>query len=289
MQVGGAPVEEGVVMDHMYVGFDFIETMGIQLVAGRSLKQSISTDSMGVLLNESALRMLAIEEPLGKQLLRQTNGRTYTIVGIVEDFHFESLREEIGPLAVFGPDPFYSNRPRQLFVARVQTADITAVLANVEDTWKAFAGQQPLRYSFLNQDFDELYQSEREIERLFGIFSALALLIACLGLFGLASFTAEQRTKEIGVRKVLGATVPGIVWLLSKDFTKPILLAFLIAAPVSYLVMGTWLQDSAYRTSVGITTLVSVGVLVLLIALLSVSYQAIRAGMANPVDSLQYE
>ena len=288
-RVAGAPANDGIVMARMYVGFDYVETLEMEVAVGRSLSQAFATDSMGMLLSESAVKALRVDDPIGKQLIRQGNNRTYTIVGVVKDFHFASLRQEINPVGIFGPDPFYSNRPRQLFVARIRTDNLTETLTDLEALWEAFMPEQPLRYSFLDQDFDALYRTEQTTGRLFGVFTGLAVLIACLGLFGLASFTAEQRVKEIGVRKVLGASVSSLVWLLSKDFAKPVLLAFVLAAPLGYLVMKAWLNDFAYRIEISWRIFLITGLAALVIALATVSYQAIKAALANPVESLRYE
>lgn len=289
LRLEDAPPEEEVVMAWMYAGFDFVETLGLEVVAGRSLSHAFASDSTGALLNESAVQALGIDDPIGKQLVTRGNTLRYTITGVVKDFHFESLRQEITPMVIFGPDPFYSNRPRELFVARLRTDNLAETLADLQATWKAFFPVQPFRYSFLDQGFDALYRAEQTTGRLFGIFTGLALLIACLGLFGLASFTAVQRVKEIGVRKVLGASVSSIVWLLSKDFAKPVLLAFILAAPLSYFMMQGWLNDFAYRVDLSWGIFLIVGLAAFGVALLTVSYQAVKAAFTNPVESLRYE
>ncbi|MGH7497213.1 MAG: ABC transporter permease, partial [bacterium] len=170
-----------------------------------------------------------------------------------------------------------------------QPSHLLASLARLEEKWRAVEPNLPFDYSFLDAGFDQMYRAEQHLGRVFGTFSFLAIFIACLGLFGLASFTAEQRTKEIGVRKVLGATVSGIVLMISKDFTKLVLIAIVVATPIAYYLMNRWLQDFAYRTEVGGWVIASAGGLALVIALATVSTQAIKAALANPVEALRYE
>ena len=179
-------------------------------------------------------------------------------------------------------------RPVYLSV-RIGSSNIKSTVNYINEQWNGFTNSKPFEYSFLDEDFNKLYQSEELTGRLFSIFSIIAIFIASLGLFGLASFTAQQRTKEIGVRKILGATVAGIVTLLSKDFLKLVALSTLIAWPIAYYVMSLWLQDFAYRVDIGFDTLVSASIFSLLIAILTVSFQAFKAAIANPVDSLKYE
>jgi len=283
-----APDDALVSLQYTYTGFDFAETLGIDLVAGRSLSREYATDSLAVLLNESAVARLGLDEPVGKRLV-WPNESTYTIIGVVEDFHTASFRQEIGPVVLLGPDPRNTNRPNLLVSARIEMDDLPRTLAAAEITWKAFAPTQPFRYTFLDQDFAALYRSEHITGRIFSGFAMLAVLIACFGLFGLAAFTATQRTKEIGIRKVLGATVPGIVLLLSREFLKLVGIAFVIAIPVAYFLMAQWLDNFAYRVDMGIGLFLFTGGLALVIALATVSYQSIRAALADPVQSLRYE
>jgi putative ABC transport system permease protein len=203
---------------------------------------------------------------------------------VLKDFHFASLHQEIGSLTVRffeGPLPFIA--------VRIRPDDIPGALAFIEEKWRAFAPDQPFEYSFLDQDFDALYQAEQSLGKIFVVFAVFAIFIACLGLFGLASFTAEQRTKEIGVRKVLGASVPQLVVLLSKEFTVLVVIAFVVAAPVTFFAMRDWLGAFAYHADISVGIFLMAGVLALVIAWLTVSYQSIKASIANPVDSLRYE
>jgi putative ABC transport system permease protein len=235
-------------------------------------------------LNEAAIQKMAMMDPIGQRLTFLGPRQTMPIIGVMKDFNTASLHQEIGPLAItLGrfPMPFVS--------VRIRPNDVPSTLAYLEQTWNRFLPGQPFEYSFLDQDFNDLYQADQRLGQIFTIFAGLAILIACLGLFGLASFTTQQRTKEIGVRKALGASVPGIVVLLSKEFTKLVLIAFVIAAPVAYFAMQKWLEDFAYRTSIGALTFAAAGIIALLIAWLTVSYQSIRAASIDPVKALRYE
>ena len=284
----GTAEDDRVLMPYTYASFDFVETLGLELVSGRSLSRTTPGDSLGVILNETAVARLGLEHPIGTRLI-WPNESTYTIVGVVKDFHFASLHETIGPFALLGPDPCNTNRPNLLITARLRTDDLPAALAFLRRTWGAFAPQQPFSYSFLDADLDALYRAEARTARLLGLFTLLAIGIACLGLFGLASFTAQQRTKEIGVRKVLGASVGSVVALLSTDFLKLIGLAFLVAAPLAYFGMERWLDDFAYRIEMSWQTFLIAGLAALGVALVTVSYQSIKAALVDPVKSLRYE
>jgi putative ABC transport system permease protein len=205
------------------------------------------------------------------------------VIGVVEDFHFESLRENIGPLVMF----LGENRGNISF--RLKTRDIPSAIGLLEREWKQFLPNQPFEYSFLDERFERMYQSELKIGKIFTVFALLAIFIGCLGLFGLAAFTAEQKTKEIGIRKVLGASSLRIIRLLLREFVILVSVANLIAWPIAYLVMKSWLTDFAYRTSPHILIFVSAGVLTLVVSLFTVGAQAVKAALADPVRSLRYE
>jgi putative ABC transport system permease protein len=292
----GAPESEIRTMSFIGIDEDFLATFGVDLMAGRNFLPEVATDSAAILLNEAAAQMFGGEAVVGKRLqipLSQSPGDAPAppfqglIIGIVKDFHFRSLYEKIDPL-VLG----HCNNPFQLidyFTLKIDGRDIPATLAAAQRINERFDPSHPFEYNFLDARLKDFYVADQKVGRLFGIAAALAILIACLGLFGLASYTAEQRTKEIGVRKVLGASAPHIVLLLSKDIAKLMLIAFIIASPLAYYAMNKWLQDFAYKIDVGWSTFGLAGILTLAIALLTVSYQAIKAALANPVDSLRYE
>ena len=205
------------------------------------------------------------------------------MIGVVEDFHFESLRDNIGPLC------FQLRKSDGCVTFRFETRNASEVIAALETTWKKLAPGSPFRYSFLDQDFGRMYASEQKLGEIFSIFALLAIFIACLGLFALTAFTAEQRTKEIGIRKALGATVNSIVLLLSRDFGKLIMIAFVLAIPFAAYAVNQWLSGYAYKTDIGIGVYLASGGITLVVALATMSYQSVRAARANPVESLRSE
>ena len=272
-------------MFHIYgVDADFLSTLGIQLKAGRGFSELRGTDAeRAALLNETAVRKLGWRDPIGKEIVFG-GGEERTVVGVVEDFHLASMREAIEPVLIVPPVWGVSH-----VVLAIRPGHAREALDAMRETWDAFEPTYPLDYVFLDDAFARLYEEERRTSIVFAVFFALAIGIACLGLFGLAAYAAEQRTKEIGIRKVLGASVGSIAALLSKDFLWLVLVAFAVAAPVAYLALQEWLADFAYRIDLGPGLFLLTGVLVLLIALLTVSYQAIRAATADPVKSLRSE
>jgi putative ABC transport system permease protein len=265
---------------------DFLETYGIQLVEGRYFERERSSDSEAIVLNQAAVKALDIHNPLEKRLiLVGLRRRPMDIVGIFNDFHMEPLHVKIGPTAMI----LMGTRPGVLLSVRVRPGNLQKTLGYVEDQWNQFTNNQPFEYVFFDDQFDMIYKAEIQAGKVITAFACLAIFIACLGLLGLASFTAGQRTKEIGIRKVLGATVSGIMILLNKDFIKWVLIANLIAWPLAYYVMNKWLQSFAYRISLNIWMFLPAAAVALVIALLTVSYQSIKAAISNPVDSLRYE
>jgi putative ABC transport system permease protein len=269
------------------VGYDYLETMGMKLVEGRFFSQEFSTDDQAAVINQSVAKQFNWPDPVGRRLGRIINQKgdikLYTVIGVMEDFHFESLRENIGPLVMF------LGESRGNISFRLKTQDVSSVIGLLEQQWKQFLPNQPFEYSFLDERFEQMYQSEHKIGKIFTVFASLAIFIGCLGLFGLAAFTAEQRTKEIGIRKVLGATYPRIIRLLLKEFVILVGIANLIAWPVAYLVMNRWLIDFAYRISPHILIFIFAGILTLVVALLTVSFQAVKAALADPIRSLRYD
>ncbi len=266
---------------------DFIETLNITLLAGRSFSEEMATGAArAVVLNETAARALgwsAPAEAVGKTINALGN-RSGLVIGVVKDFNFQTQHMRMQPLLLTPAANRYAYA-----MMRIAAHDIGGTLEHVERAWAAFAPAWPFDYLFLDQSFDKQYRAEQRLGKIFGAFGGIAIFIACLGLFGLASFTAGRRTREIGIRKVLGATAPGIVQLLSREFVKLVLVANVIAWPVAYFVMNKWLQDFAYRIEMGWTVFALAGGIALLIALLTVSTQAIKAALANPVEALRYE
>ena len=265
------------------VGFDYVETMKIDMLEGRSFSPEFPSDTANAyMVNEEMVRVMGMESALNQRL--SYGDEDGTIIGVMKNYHFQPVDRKIEPLAL------YVN-PKRLnyMVIRLQAGDIPAAIEAVESTWQRVIPAYPFDYHFVDQDIDEMYRGWKDMGTLLNYFTILAILIASLGLFGLASFTAEQRTREIGVRKVLGASVGQLVLLISREFAKWVVLANLIAWPIAYYVMNNWLQGFDYRISLSWWIFVASGILALVIALLTVSYQSIRAALANPVDALKYE
>lgn len=265
------------------VDFGFIETLKIEMREGRSFSRDFPSDlSKAFIVNEEVAKIMRKESAVGERF--SFIGRQGSIIGLMKNFHYQPVQNKIEPLAItLSPDYI-----RYLLI-RIPPESISASLKYIENTWKRIIPNHPFEYRFLDENFDRMYRAEERMGSLLKYFAVLAVFIACLGLFGLASFTAEQRTKEIGVRKVLGAGVSQITILLCREFLMLVLLANVIAWPAAYLVMKNWLKGYAYRTSLDLFTFAAAMAAALVIAFLSVSFQAIRAATANPVDSLRYE
>ena len=267
------------------VDYDFIKTYQLKIVAGRDFSKEYSTDdSTAFILNESAVRKLGWtnEQAIDKRM--QYGGRKGKVIGVVNDFNFETLHNEIVPIIIL-----ITKTGNNQVTVRISGKDIPATLSFLKSKWAEYRPGYTFNYNFLNEKLDELYAKDEKLGTAFGIFSLIAAIIACLGLFGLASFTAEVRTKEIGIRKVLGATVSNIVLHLSKEFLILVMIAIILASPLAYYAMTNWLDDFAYKTGMSIWLFVGAGGIALVIAILTVSYQAIKVAVANPVESLRYE
>lgn len=265
------------------VDTDYIPTLGMKIKEGRNFSPDRPADSLATIISETAVRQLGITDPIGKRIQNPFDDNIFTIIGVVEDFHFESLKNEIYGLALF-----LGNRTSTISV-RASTENWDRTIAQMERTWKQFSPNQAFRYSFLDERFERMYQQESSAAALFNSFTLIAIFIACLGLFALASFTAEQRTKEIGIRKVLGATVGSVVGLLSKDFLKLVILSIAIAVPLAWYFSQQWLQNFAYRIDLNIALFICAGVAAIFIALATVSFQSIRAAIADPIKALRSE
>ncbi len=283
----GQDIQANYTLVNIEVDHDYMDTYRLEMKEGRFFSRENSTDTSAIILNEAAVRALGIEVPvIGKRLLWLTDeGISFTIIGTVRDFHMQSLHEAIRPMVMTLNRPV----PMRLLSLRISPGETEKTLGFVEDQWKAFSPPQPVDYVFLDERFDRGYRSEIQAGNVFSAFAGLAILIACLGLFGLASFMAEQKTKEIGVRKVLGASVPGIVMLLSKEYVKWLVVANLLAWPLAYYAMHNWLQNFAFRTGLTVWPFLIAGGMALLVALLTVSFQSIKAALAHPIKSLRYE
>ena len=260
----------------------FAEVFGIEMVEGRAFSEERASDGGGALINETLARQLGWETSVGKWI--NIHGWEMPVIGVMGDFNFLSFRQEIAPLALYNDAAWFTR-----VLVRVRPERTREALTHLEATMAAFSPAYPFEYEFVDDAYDRMYQTEVRLGELFGYFTVLALLVACLGLLGLAAFAAEQRTKEVGVRKVLGASVTSVVALLSKDFLKLVAIAFAIAAPVAYLAMQRWLEGFAYRVELGLGVFLLAGGLALAVALVAVSYHAIKAATADPVKSLRYE
>ncbi len=277
-----ARADENLMISWVTVDHDFLDTFQIKLVQGRNFSRDFPNDlEGGYILNESAVKEIGWNVPLGKEFRIIEKG---SVIGVVEDFHFKSLHQEIKPVALCIYPKFF-----EYFSVRISPANISLTLDFLKNKWQELVPSQAFEYSFLDEDFGRLYKVEMRLGKIFSIVTALAIFIACLGLFGLAAFMAEQRTKEVGVRKVLGATVLNIVFMLSTEFSKWVLLANIIAWPVAYYAMNRWLQDFAYRTGIKAWVFPLAAIMAFGIALLATSFQAVKAALANPTETLRYE
>ena len=286
---GAEGVEKSFTLNLCVCDYDFLNTLKLEMAQGRFFSREFSTDSHAAILNEKAVKLLGWENPIGKKINNWSRNRgNFTVVGVIKDYHYESLHQEIRPQALFLSGGYYQNIESYISV-RLNTENISETVKYVGSTWNDFAPEKPFEYSFLDEDYDNLYINEKQTRKLFTIFSFFAIFIACLGLFGLASFSADQRTKEIGIRKVLGASVPRIVNILNKNFIKWVLVANLIAWPAAWFMMNSWLQNFAYRIKLSWWMFILAAVLALLIALITVSFQTVKAALKNPIDSLRYE
>jgi putative ABC transport system permease protein len=274
---------------HYRLDYDLITTLGMQLTAGRNFSREISTDAQAVIVNESFVKEFELASPVMGQTFTKFESRAVpanpTIIGVVKDFHFQSLRSAIEPAVLYvRPSMALSN-----ILVKIAPAEVAVSLSLIEQKWKLANPTQPFDFSFLDADLDRQYRAEKRLEAIVSYAAVFAIFISCLGLFGLASFAAEQRTKEIGIRKVLGASVEQMVALLSRDLTRLVLIAVIAATPISYFFINRWLQNFAYKIDLGIGIFILAGALALIIALLTVSYQSIKAALANPVKALRYE
>ncbi|WMN12994.1 FtsX-like permease family protein [Marivirga salinae] len=293
---GEQPTEDNLVSTQIWsVDHDYLETYQMELVWGRNFKPNLASDSSALIINEAAFRAFGFTDMNGDNYI-QTNAfdqetgefssktfNKYKVLGVVKDFHYESLKNDIGPLA------FQLNDNSSVLAVQLKTDNIQSSIQAIEGLWKQFASSLPFNYNFLDTEFDNMYNSEIRLSKIFSVFAGLAIMIGCLGLFALASFMAEQRTKEIGIRKVLGASVSGIVLMLSKQFSKLVLIAFLIAVPLAWWGISSWLESYQYRISIGWELFALSGIAAFIIAWITVAYHSIKVAVSNPVNSLKNE
>ncbi|MCW5910532.1 MAG: ABC transporter permease [Cyclobacteriaceae bacterium] len=284
--------ENMVSLQNWEVDYDYIKTLDMTIKEGRDFLHAFPSDSTAVILNETAARNFNFDgDPIGKKVVTFADRdmspdklNALTVIGVVENFHFESLKENIGAVMIY-----LSKRLQGNLSFRFQSQDTRAVIDLLESKWKAIAPGQPFTYSFLDDRFGNMYAAETRLGKVFAIFAGFAIIIACLGLFALTAFTAEQRTKEIGIRKVLGASVGSIVVLLSKEFTRLVLISFVLAAPFAWWGVNKWLEDYQYKIELGWTVFLLAGIIAFLIAILTMSFQSIKTAISNPIDALRNE
>ncbi|MFP4089027.1 MAG: ABC transporter permease [Cyclobacteriaceae bacterium] len=279
--------EEDILISTYHIDHEHLSTMQLNLEKGRNFSRDFPTDTAAVLINEAAVRAFGFDEALDKEILYfgGPNGETLNlkVIGVVKDFNYESLRNSIRPLALL------LTESGSYLSIRLAPGDLSASLSLIEQSWNQFAPAEPFQYTFLDEDFDALFRAEQRLGQVFSVFTGLAILVACLGLLGLAAFTAEQRTKEIGIRKVMGASVPSVILLLSRDFTRLVIISFALAVPLAWYIMHQWLSGFAFRIDIGPGIFLFAGLSALLIAWLTVSWQSARAATADPVKSLRSE
>ena len=279
---GRTKLDPGVGGQFWQIDDTYLKTMGMKLVEGRNFSYTMAQDTQGsVIVNQTMAKKLNLKNPIGKHI---TNGYgKFTIVGIVKDFNFESMRDQVGSIVLnFGLSP-------SIVSVKVGGSDVKNILRDITVLWKKYSPDQPIRYTFLDEQFANMYLDVQRTGSIFTSFAVLAIIIACLGLFALSAFMAEQRSKEIGIRKVLGATVGNITALLSIDFVKLVLIAIAIASPIAWYGMTKWLQDFSYKIPISWWIFASSGTVAIVIALFTVSFQSIKAALMNPVKSLRSE
>ena len=271
-------------MDRMSVDVDFLKTLDTKMLDGRFFSDNLKSENNKAIINEQAAKVLGWSDSNGKILTDLNNGgQDFQVIGIVKDFHMKSLRENAKPLVI------RVSESSNYLAVRIQPGDIPKMLDRVKNQWEKFNSDAPFEYFFLDQSFDAQYKSEDRLSKIIGVFTLVAIAIACLGLFGLVSYTATQKTKEIGIRKVNGARTSEILTMLNKDFVKWVAIAFVIATPIAYYAMNKWLENFAYKTALSWWIFALAGLLALGIALLTVSWQSWRAATRNPVEALRYE
>ncbi|QCW98816.1 FtsX-like permease family protein [Aggregatimonas sangjinii] len=285
---GAMEQENAIQMQTWGVDGDYLRTLDLKLVAGRNFSKKFKTDSTAVIINEATLPVLGVgpQEALGLRITEDADLEEkvfYTVIGVVKDFHYESLREDIGALGLYLEDS------PGILATKLNSGDFSSTIASIESIWKELAPGQPFSYRFMDEAFNTTYEAEQRLGKIFMVFTILSILIACLGLFGLATFNAQKRTKEIGIRKVLGASVGQITYRLTTDFLKMVVVAILISLPIGWFAMNKWLADFSYRMEMGWGVFAIAALLAVVVAIVTVSYQSIKAAVVNPVKSLRSE
>jgi putative ABC transport system permease protein len=286
--VEGVQTERPLNMDFMTCDQDFAEVLNIRMTEGRFMSREHPSDVDALVINGKAKEYFGLPDPVGRKVRIWWTRKDLTVIGVIDDFHFESLHRDVRPMGYILPEAIDSTR-RPYLLVKVHSARTTDVLSHIKKSWTALAAGLPFEFTFLDDRINGLYENDNRAGKIVSVFSVLAIFVSCLGLFGLAAFVAEQRTKEVGVRKILGARLSSILWLHTGRFVKWVVAANLIAWPVAYWIMGRWLRGFAFRTSLDVRIFLLSGLYALAIALLTVSFQVMRAARANPVDALRYE
>jgi hypothetical protein len=279
----GKDPNQKILFENVRVNYDLIETMGISMAEGRSFDPKFSADTSKIIFNETGIKILGFENPIGK-VIKLWDRYDLEIVGVVKDFNFQSLHENINPL-------FMHLSPRNTWnvMMRIEAGKEKEVIANVKTFYESFNPGFTFAYDFMDEEYASLYSAEQRVATLSKYFAGFAIMISCLGLFGLAAFTAERRLKEIGIRKILGSSVMNILFLLSKDFTRLVLISILIALPISYLLVKNWIGQFAYQIDLSVWVFISSGMIALIIAWMTISSHAFKAAHVNPVECLRNE
>lgn len=281
---GGDEQDHG--FNYCFVDEDHLETLDLTMADGRFFSREFTSDSGAVVINEAAAKLIGWNNPVGEKLQtfwKENDEDVREVIGVVKDYNFQSLKKEITSLVIF-----LGTQGNNILV-KLTAGDVDRKIELIETKWKSFAHEAPFDYSFIDDDFNAKFRKEQQLGKIFFVFTCFAIFIACLGLFGLVTFTAEQRSKEIGIRKAMGATSNGIIKLLSQEYFKLITISFIAAIPVSYIIISWWLKNFAYKINIGVFSFLLGGIIALIIAILTVSYQSIKAASKNPVESLRYE
>ncbi len=280
----GLQEEDRILVHTLTVGDDFFATFEMKILEGRGFSHQFFSDTLAFVINEKAVEIMGFTNPTEQVLRNRYSEITGPIIGVVQNFNFKHIRNNVEPLVIS-----YYPQIKSVAHVKLKTGDVSKSLDEIESIWQKFVPDVPFEYRFLDDVFARMYRAEKQMGRIFDYFTGFAILISCLGLFGLASFMTEQRFKEIGIRKVLGASIPNIVFLLTKEFTKWVLIANLISWPLAWFAMNKWLQSFAYKTTFELWIFLLAGITALAIALITISFRSFKAANSNPVDALKYE
>jgi putative ABC transport system permease protein len=277
---GRERIDKPVYGQHWAVDPDYISTLGMKLVGGRDFDKKLKSDTASIIINQKMVKEMGFKNPLGE---RMGNGRVFTVIGVVENFHFDDMRQEIRPLC------FTLDKGGDIVSVKVKSKNVAGAIQSINRVWNKFMPHQPFRFTFMDESYARMYDQVDRTGKIFASFAGLAILVACLGLFALSAFMVEQRSKEVSIRLVMGASVRNIFRLLTQNFVKLVLISFIIAAPISWYMMDMWLEDYKYKITISWDVFLLAGIISIFIALLTISYQSVRAALANPASRLRSE